>query len=112
MTPRAQVREHLQSFPRWILISHEKPDGDTLGCASALYALARQQGIEVRWWGKDPLPSLYAFLPGSKRYETVQDASAARSALGDDPWLWSSWTPADRIVPCPAFPSLPRETCS
>ena len=104
MTPRAQVREHLQSFPRWILISHEKPDGDTLGCASALHALARQQGIEVRWWGKDPLPSLYAFLPGSKRYETVQDASAARSALGDDPWLWVFLDTSRRDRSLPGLP--------
>ena len=88
MNPLETVLGLLQSWDRWILVSHEKPDGDTLGCGSALCALAHRLGRDVRWWGRDPLPSLYGFLPRAERYETPVSAAASRDALGPEPWLW------------------------
>ena len=89
MNPLETVLGLLQSWDRWILVSHEKPDGDTLGCGSALCALAHRLGRDVRWWGRDPLPSLYGFLPRAERYETP--VSAATS------WEVGRWSRARKL---------------
>ncbi|NLH95165.1 MAG: hypothetical protein GX449_03775, partial [Synergistaceae bacterium] len=59
----------LRRFSGWLLLSHEQPDGDTLGCASALLVYGQRMGKAVRWAGPDPIPESYAFLPGADRYE-------------------------------------------
>lgn len=65
----------LRRFSGWLLLSHEQPDGDTLGCASALLVYGQRMGKAVRWAGPDPIPESYAFLPGADRYEPLQEIS-------------------------------------
>ena len=69
--PLLEAVATLRKSPQWILLSHEQPDGDTLGCGSAFYSRAIRLGKAARWMGPDPIPASYAFLPGSDRYETV-----------------------------------------
>lgn len=45
----------------WIL-THQNPDGDTLGCAFALYYTLTAHGKRVRVVNEKPLPQKYAFL--------------------------------------------------
>ncbi len=71
----------LRRFKGWLLLSHEQPDGDTLGCASALLVFGQRSGKAVRWAGPDPMPESYAFLPGSDRYETLREISVPRDFL-------------------------------
>jgi len=71
----------LRRFSGWLLLSHEQPDGDTLGCASALSVFGQRLGKAVRWAGPDPIPESYAFLPGTDRYETLQEISDPQDFL-------------------------------
>lgn len=68
MTPMKKVAEALLAAPFWRILSHVKPDGDTLGSASALFSAARSLGKKVEWGGADEFPSLYRFLPHSEEY--------------------------------------------
>ena len=55
------LREH-DSF---LLIAHVAPDGDALGSCLALQKLLGQMGKQARVICDDPVPHLYAFLPGA-----------------------------------------------
>jgi phosphoesterase RecJ-like protein len=72
----------LQKADAWLLVSHEKPDGDTLGSAAALAVVAEALGKRWRWVGKDPIPSSLAFLPFSTAYEVM--TSLPEEALEDN----------------------------
>ena len=49
----------LKAAPKWRIICHVRPDGDTLGCGSALMCAAALLGKDAVWGGADPLPPLY-----------------------------------------------------
>ena len=53
----------------WCLLSHVKPDGDTLGTASALYAAGVDRGKRVSWVGESDIPLCYKFLPHIDQYK-------------------------------------------
>lgn len=53
----------------FLLTTHENPDGDAVGSSLALASFLRKLGKEVCVHYCDPVPELYAFLPGA---ETVQ----------------------------------------
>jgi len=72
----AEAAEKLNKYPAWTVVCHENPDGDTLGCGLALYALGRRLGKKVRVMGKDPVPVRYVFLPFADVYETVETMPA------------------------------------
>ena len=57
-----------QSF---LLTSHARPDGDSLGSQLALAAALRQLGKQVRIINSDPAPALYAFLPDLSTIEVA-----------------------------------------
>ena len=67
MTPShadlVRTRNALQNGHRFLLTSHARPDGDSLGSQLALAAALRQLGKQVRIINSDPAPALYAFLP-------------------------------------------------
>jgi len=79
--------EAVRGLDDWIVVSHEKPDGDTLGCGSAISAVLGSMGKRVCWIGRDPLPRLYSFLSESGIYSTAQPGEV-RSSLGDGPVGW------------------------
>jgi len=58
----------LSEADRWIVVTHCKPDGDTLGSGSAFLALGESMGKKVAWGGPDPFPEIYGFLYGADRY--------------------------------------------
>jgi len=76
-----EALEALESAREWILLSHEQPDGDTLGCASALFSRAKRTGKIVRWAGPDLIPSAYSFLPWADRYEAGATLSPTEGAI-------------------------------
>lgn len=69
----AVVIKKLDDAPSWLIICHENPDGDTIGCGLALYSLGARLGKKVRIVGRDPIPELYYFLKGSKDFEAVSE---------------------------------------
>ncbi len=92
----------LRSHPRWILLSHEQPDGDTLGCCSAFFQSGLRLGKSVRWIGPDPIPDSYAFLPGSERYETAPELSSPKDSL----LIFIDTTTPERTLPVCALSGL------
>ncbi|MCF7935399.1 MAG: bifunctional oligoribonuclease/PAP phosphatase NrnA [Synergistales bacterium] len=65
----ASIIKTMETADTWLLISHEKPDGDTLGCAAALYEAAQMMGKGCRWIGKSPIPAVFSFIRHVDCYE-------------------------------------------
>ena len=63
-----QVVQILESAPAWIIFSHMKLDGDAVGAAAALFETGILLDKQVRWFGPDPLPPSFAFLPHTDEY--------------------------------------------
>lgn len=60
--------EQLRIRSNWLILSHHKPDGDTLGSSSALYQIGESLQKNTIWGGEDPYPQIYNFLTGSESY--------------------------------------------
>jgi len=67
-----QIHQVLIDADWWVILAHERPDGDTLGCGSALAKRAEILGKDWSWFGPDELPGAYGFLWGSKRYRKTE----------------------------------------
>lgn len=67
MTPR-RIVDALAGSGHWRLVSHFNPDGDTLGCCSALFSVGLALGKTVEWCGQSAVPARYAFLPHALEY--------------------------------------------
>ncbi len=59
----SRIRDTLLTGSRFLLTSHARPDGDSLGSQLCLAAALRQLGKQVRIVNADPAPESYAFLP-------------------------------------------------
>jgi phosphoesterase RecJ-like protein len=64
----SRIEEILNSHEHWYLISHVKPDGDTLGAACAIYAAGIERGKRLSWGGESDVPLPYRFLPHIENY--------------------------------------------
>jgi len=60
-----QIIEVIRSNSSFLLTSHEGPDGDAVGSSLALASFLRKIGKDVTVHYQDPVPDLYAFLPGA-----------------------------------------------
>ncbi|MCH7748798.1 MAG: bifunctional oligoribonuclease/PAP phosphatase NrnA [Acidobacteria bacterium] len=69
----SRIRDTLLHGHSFLLTSHARPDGDSLGSQLALAAALRQLGKQVRIINSDPAPALYAFLPD---VSTIEIAAA------------------------------------
>lgn len=69
-----QVRELLEKSERILIVSHRKPDADTLGCALALkFWLARSIGKEITLACVDKPSPVFSFLPGVNEFVSEFD---------------------------------------
>ena len=66
------IIEVLTFADRWILLTHVKPDGDTIGSTAALASLGHRLSKQVFWGGRDAIPAHYAFLDPQKQYRQVE----------------------------------------
>ncbi len=74
MSRECAVLEILNHASVWIILSHVRPDGDTLGSASALFSVGKDLGKRCFWLGPDPIPENLNFLPHAEEYRvTLQD---------------------------------------
>jgi phosphoesterase RecJ-like protein len=64
-----RIRDTLLAGTSFLLTSHARPDGDSLGSQLALADALRQLGKQVRIINRDPRPEFYAFLPGVSMIE-------------------------------------------
>ncbi len=69
-TPRiassAEVVEELRRRSSFVMVSHVKPDGDTLGAGLALGLALTQLGKRVAYFQQDGVPRNLRFLPGAE----------------------------------------------
>lgn len=66
-----KILRALEEARSWVILAHEKPDGDTLGCGSAIFQRGIALGKTCSWLGPDPFPRVYRFLPCSSHYRAV-----------------------------------------
>lgn len=62
MADMKRAAELLQSWDRLLILSHRSPDGDTLGCASALSRALISLGKSVQFRCADPVPKNMVYL--------------------------------------------------
>ena len=56
-----------------LAVSHENPDGDTLGAALGIVAIARALGTPATALCTDPVPALYGFIRGIEAFRADPD---------------------------------------
>jgi bifunctional oligoribonuclease and PAP phosphatase NrnA len=90
------IVDALQRHDRFLVVTHENPDGDALGCLLALSLALRQLGKDAVMYlpGQTPLPQEYVFMPLSELVrERPADAAervlvavdcAKEDRIGDD----------------------------
>ncbi|HTU81950.1 MAG TPA: DHH family phosphoesterase [Candidatus Acidoferrales bacterium] len=61
----AEVVAELRRRPAFVMVSHVKPDGDTLGAGLALGLALKKLGKRVYYFQQDPVPRNLRFLPDS-----------------------------------------------
>ncbi len=78
-----KIIDKFNSVKNWLILCHENPDGDTMGCGLALYSLGKRLGRNVRVMGRDPIPERYWFLPYYREFECCREITEedARDAL-------------------------------
>lgn len=57
-----QVYDLLRTHDNFLILTHKSPDGDTLGCASALTRALLSMGKKARFENSDVIPEKYTFL--------------------------------------------------
>lgn len=73
--PEDLLRE-VRSGHRFLLTSHQSPDGDAVGSCLGLARLLRRQGKGAVIWLRDEPPALYRALPGRERIHTGEEPPA------------------------------------
>ncbi len=63
---RSQASTELKKTTKALILTHENPDGDTLGSASALYSAITAEGGQAVVCATDAPQDFYDFLPGFK----------------------------------------------
>jgi phosphoesterase RecJ-like protein len=98
----AAVAEAIRSHDRFLVTTHENPDGDALGSLLATKLALEQLGKDVVMYvaGEAPLPREYAWMPFGNLRRTVPEDAAERvllaldcaneSRLGPDPEVLAS----------------------
>src|SRR5688572_23758526 len=72
-TPTKLIFEKLLSARRTILVSHRKPDGDTLGGMMAVYNWLRDQGREAYAFCVDAPSQAYSYFPRIREMQKNPD---------------------------------------
>jgi phosphoesterase RecJ-like protein len=61
-----EVVAELRKRPAFVMVSHVKPDGDTLGAGLALGIALKKLGKRVHYFQQDPVPRNLRFLPDTE----------------------------------------------
>jgi phosphoesterase RecJ-like protein len=76
----SEIAAALEARQSFIVTSHARPDGDSIGSALALAFALEAMGKDVRVVGHDPVPAPYRAFPGSDRIELVDRVDAPADA--------------------------------
>ena len=86
-----RAAETIRASRGFVIVGHERPDGDALGSALALASTLRRLAKRVVVLFADGVPETYSFLPGTEAVVTSTDERgfdvasdrAPRLSLGD-----------------------------
>jgi phosphoesterase RecJ-like protein len=105
-----QAGKMIEKAQKVLVISHKRPDGDTLGAASAMYLALKEMGKDVKIACIDKIPERFDFIPEMNRmirdfdfreFELmlVLDAGASYMTKYHDiyPDIWSGGVPVINI---------------
>ena len=84
---KQRIAELLSSATNWLVLSHEKPDGDAVGSAIGLARVGRRLSKRVVLGCPDPYPEKYSFLYGDLECRVLDR-------------IPSDFTPDDSVVVC------------
>ncbi|HYO43748.1 MAG TPA: DHH family phosphoesterase [Candidatus Limnocylindrales bacterium] len=73
--------ERLLGARNVLAVTHEHPDADTIGAVMGICLLVEAMGGRATAVSTDPIPPLYAFLPGLDRFRTDPDPAGAYDLL-------------------------------
>ncbi len=74
--PVAEIRDEILRRQRFLLTSHARPDGDSIGSQLAMAFALEALGKQVRIVNADAAPDHYQDFPGMERIEIARHASA------------------------------------
>ena len=80
-TPVRQIRDEIIRRQRFLITSHARPDGDSIGSQLAMAFALEALGKQVRIVNADPAPEHYQDFPGMDRIEIAGSASADVDAV-------------------------------
>jgi bifunctional oligoribonuclease and PAP phosphatase NrnA len=78
----AQIRDEILARDRFLLTSHSRPDGDSIGSQLAMAFALEALGKRVRIINADPAPEHYFEFPGVSRIEIATDVPDSADADG------------------------------
>jgi phosphoesterase RecJ-like protein len=80
------IADALRRHDRFLLVTHENPDGDALGSLLALSLALRQLGKDAVMYlpGQTPLPQEYAFMPLADLVRAAPEDAAERVLVAVD----------------------------
>src|SRR5690349_19298511 len=76
----ARIRDEILARPRFLLTSHARPDGDSIGSQLAMAFALDALGKQVRIINADAAPEHYLDFPGVDRIEIAADVPADADA--------------------------------
>lgn len=69
-----RFKEAISQYKTFLVMSHQRPDGDAVGSSLATALALKQLGKAVEVWNEDPLPKKFDFLPGSEFWRVAPAA--------------------------------------
>jgi phosphoesterase RecJ-like protein len=98
-----EVVTELRKRTAFVMVSHVKPDGDTLGAGLALGLALKKLGKRVHYFQQDPVPRNLRFLPDTQFVSRDVPADLPADAL----WVFGDMSSASRAGEF--LPKLERE---
>ncbi|GAC1659528.1 MAG: bifunctional oligoribonuclease/PAP phosphatase NrnA [Vulcanimicrobiaceae bacterium] len=98
-----EVVAELKRREAFVMVSHVKPDGDTLGAGLALGIALKRMGKRVHYFQQDPVPRNLRFLPDSDEVSRIIPADLPKDAL----WVFGDMSDTGRAGEF--LPPLDRE---
>src|SRR5437762_227218 len=71
--PKTEICDAIQARRRFLITSHARPDGDSVGSQLAMAYALEALGKEVRIVNADPAPEHYMDFPGLARIEITRE---------------------------------------
>lgn len=76
-----RFKEAISQYRTFLVISHQRPDGDAVGSSLAMALALHQLGKSVEVWNEDVLPKKFDFLPGGEYWRISPEVAGKDSTF-------------------------------